>query len=74
MQLWNRRSKGVLLVVLINAFAGVISTKIATQIYRRWGWSLSGSELVLFLLLLIALFPVTHRILRWCWDNPTQSK
>jgi hypothetical protein len=64
MQLWNKKAKGTLIVALINGIAGGVSVQLAIVAYRQWGWHIFATMPVILLVLLLALFPVTSRILR----------
>ena len=64
MQLWNKKAKGTLIVVLINGILGIISAQLASLVYRKWGWSFFATMAVILLVLLFSLSPVTSRILR----------
>lgn len=75
MQLWNKRTKGVLIVALINGIAGAASARLATLAYRQSGWSITATELVILPVLLLALSPVTLKILRAFYSETSdQSK
>ena len=74
MQIWSRKSKGVLLVALINGLAGGMSLQLAIQIYKRWGWSLFGSMAVILAVLLLAISPLTWRITRRSSDETDPCK
>jgi hypothetical protein len=64
MQLWNKKAKGTLTVALINGILGGVSVQLASLAYRQWGWHLFATTPVIMLILVMALFPVTSKILR----------
>jgi hypothetical protein len=64
MQILNKKAKGILIVALINGIVGGMSVPLAILAYRHWGWHLFATLPVLMLTLLMALFPVTSKILR----------
>jgi hypothetical protein len=75
MQLSNKHLKGLLAVALINAIVAMASEYLASLAYRRLGWSVLGTSAVIMPVLLIAVMPVTYKILRaYTGDNTNQSK
>ena len=73
MELWNKQATGTLCVALIYGIVGGVLTLIAIQIYKRWGWSLIGSNVLVSAALLAAVSPLTWRIHRKYWKNNTPS-
>jgi len=59
---------------LINGFGGALSVFPAIQLYKKLGWSLMGSMAVITAIILLALTPVTSRIMRKCLDGAEKSK
>jgi hypothetical protein len=55
---------GILLAALLHGVMGAASTLLAIQIYKRLGWSLFGSLIVLSFGLQFAVVPLTSRIRR----------
>ena len=62
MELWNRTALGNVLAALLQGVMGGISALLAGQVYKRWGWSLFGSLIVLSFALQLAVLPVTYKI------------
>jgi len=73
MPLSNRAAIGNFLAALLQGLMGGISALLAGQIYKRWGWSLFGSLIVLSFVLQLAVLPVTSKIRKHFSESSDKS-